>query len=1373
MKQLQAGYFIDCLNENEESQSSKLKLQGLKTNLSYFDIESTFEIAPICENSVLSVINNIITRGLPTRSPFFIEDMLANTLSRTYKTVSDEGYISYKINNDEFKHLLYRALHIIEPRYTLTELKTKPARRVRESLQATLIYQAVPEIIGDYFIQLMEPNKPFEMVFNFSNLCTADIENLKNKPNYSFLQNSVDFCITLPYQTNNLQGAIVEIDESLELENSDYSTEERKKELFGTIAYLEPILLKRANFDKINEEIAPLEIFANNEYFDMVRNNYQIPLFNNEDGLDALQLALTPLAIARIQKIIIEALIANALNLSDSSWKIAIIERDVPCGFLAIEDLKQLFKHFSEVFNNTLKLPVINLDIYYTPEFESSELNILYQGNKALLSDFNTETAYNLVIDISVLRRFVAKSENIICNTTHYVTARSAYSVVSSNQIYNSRLIKYDFKNLSTDLNNEDNYEDEDYTLEYFLKLLFRFQTFKPGQLLSLKSLLQLNNTLHISAPVSGKTIIFHFAAMLQPANSFIITPGEMLPVLQIKSLSDNGITSVSHFSANSNTTTLSFTANYKDKNKLKIINYISAKLLYNKKFRQQIALTSSQKHNYSYLIFDEAHTISEWNNDFKPYAAEANRIFEKLYNTFSGLGLITGAFTSVHSYDFVFDINTKLNITNNYISENLYTGDINYKIEPVVIDSLEPDFIKSQSIVAIRKQVAIKHVIDSFVAEKNLKQIVIFCPAKYGFDGVDEENTDAIPEKLRTQFPEITLSVYTGSGDDTHIQVLNSEIKASVIQYLQFISEKSTILVATKSAAYGLHPVNLNTVLHFTHPFSVNEFIQLNASLAQSIHRKQVYVLMQNSQISTYPESINQFAPENKFSALTFDQCRLLVNLSQQLSGKEKEQNILNELLTNIDTASFTYNKRLCKAVKNNFDYNIILEPQPAQNPYMLHFMQNSGRSLGTIDFNKNEIKLASGYFNKETAYEIGNFILELVYALNTNARNVLDNFDKLHESTNQSGIESIVSNLIPGNEIIFQIPFISGKFEKAANYIFSKLHIEIQSEDLIKYYDESTCYDDFELQLKKRHNLIISKSSDEIKQTILDYYKNFRTEKNTIKAVQVLFKLRIIDDYVIDTNREYVEITCANFDIDSSVLTFNNLISKFLTQERVVYYANKSIENTKHPIQKLLNTYIDYYYTEIIQSKIKDLQIINQMLWKGTDTSLTTTQYNNLINDFLTNYQFSKYLGKLIYTNLYNPETNFSTLIELITNVEHNKSDIIHLTKSVTKLLEQDNDNWVYLILAGYAKLIIENEITTQNENAFDLIAKGLTIYRNNVTNNTDEFTNKLNFIKDKILIQNYESSEWLDTVLELKLHTHWLQQFNKKYTKNLTLQ
>ena len=114
------------------------------------------------------------------------------------------------------------------------------------------------------------------------------------------------------------------------------------------------------------KKLTPFEEILENDYFKQLAQNYKKPLLNTEKGIDAIVYALTPLAVARTQRAIIEAIITGDLKLDSNIWNIIVVERDVPCAYLAVKSLNELFSYLYQLKGENKKLPKINLQIYNT-----------------------------------------------------------------------------------------------------------------------------------------------------------------------------------------------------------------------------------------------------------------------------------------------------------------------------------------------------------------------------------------------------------------------------------------------------------------------------------------------------------------------------------------------------------------------------------------------------------------------------------------------------------------------------------------------------------------------------------------------------------------------------------------------------------------------------------------------------------------------------------------------------------------------------------------------------------------------------------------------------------------------------------------------
>ena len=104
-----------------------------------------------------------------------------------------------------------------------------------------------------------------------------------------------------------------------------------------------------------------------------MRNNLEFSWFNISN-----EIAYGPLAIARIQKLLVEILISGRLNIDMPEWNVLVEENDVPCAALAFRDFTQMFNTLTQmsVKYESLKLPRINLTIVSNETYHKSPLHL-------------------------------------------------------------------------------------------------------------------------------------------------------------------------------------------------------------------------------------------------------------------------------------------------------------------------------------------------------------------------------------------------------------------------------------------------------------------------------------------------------------------------------------------------------------------------------------------------------------------------------------------------------------------------------------------------------------------------------------------------------------------------------------------------------------------------------------------------------------------------------------------------------------------------------------------------------------------------------------------------------------------------------------
>ncbi|MBK8585968.1 MAG: hypothetical protein IPN88_11320 [Bacteroidetes bacterium] len=105
------------------------------------------------------------------------------------------------------------------------------------------------------------------------------------------------------------------------------------------------------------------EILAE-EFVHRIKTNYDS---NNYHALTEVVLTLCPIAIARIQMVVIQLLLSNTNDiLSKKSIKLCVIERDLPCAQIAIIiDLKELLNSLNELSKTPIEIPEIELSTFF------------------------------------------------------------------------------------------------------------------------------------------------------------------------------------------------------------------------------------------------------------------------------------------------------------------------------------------------------------------------------------------------------------------------------------------------------------------------------------------------------------------------------------------------------------------------------------------------------------------------------------------------------------------------------------------------------------------------------------------------------------------------------------------------------------------------------------------------------------------------------------------------------------------------------------------------------------------------------------------------------------------------------------------------
>ncbi len=873
LKQSFAAYQLDGvrkafkdLDTNRMEQVSKLY-----EYLSTFEISAPFDInANVFDDvhPILAVLNNIITRGLPTKASPTLEHQFTKLGNK--QTPNSFGSIEFDIENLDSEEL-FLSLHNIDSRLTFSQnnYNTKP---LESDFELNYLLHNRHQTLK----QILLPQRSLKSI-------TGDNKHHSQR---------VDFAFQYPYSIQNEpKGFVIELDG--EKYHNGYESKSRDNERVAD--------LKRKCWDcrRISDKEIDAQLEIQSEYLTNLEYAYKKEF--SSSWIRSLQLTLSPIGVARIQKCIIDALLINKLDINANKWNILVIEQDVPCSVIALAELREMFNHLVSITEDysDLKFPEINLKVISSKEFISSPLHkynddglrieILSEATNIIKS-----TTFDIIIDISVLRR--AGLENIsysefCCKDLAYFNIRSSHFKHDARQIFTTDTIEYkpmvtkDNKGLYIGI---DKHCDE---LRYFLQLLFRKSDFRQGQLPILNRALQNQCVIGLLPTGGGKSLTYQLAAMLQPGVTIVVDPLKALMKDQYDGLINIGIDTCTYINSS-----------VKDKAKItkEIENsqvqfvFLSPERLGIYSFRETLRNMQEVGVYFSYGVIDEVHCVSEWGHDFRfTYLHLGHNLYKYVLpkGAKEGKNITLFGLTATASFDVLADVERELsgdgmfNLDSDTIvrDENTNRLELQYSIERVPVE-LEQDkyydknnkldqslpravkmtdkwsvysskqnhLIKyinkvSSYINELQTEDSINHIVsefyyrqsrevdtnsnsslyvempnDFYFKQKTYNQAgIVFCPHK-NKTGI---SVSANSTELTKTIPHVGTFMGSSNANDSYKQEQNDIISFENLD--KFRNNKLPIMVATKAFGMGIDKPNVRFTVNMNYSSSLESYVQ------------------------------------------------------------------------------------------------------------------------------------------------------------------------------------------------------------------------------------------------------------------------------------------------------------------------------------------------------------------------------------------------------------------------------------------------------------------------------------------------------------------------------------------------------------------
>ncbi|MCC9071265.1 DEAD/DEAH box helicase [Flavobacterium sp. F-65] len=952
IKQFKAGYIVDAVSNlitenfkplnyfNENGNEEINKVKGLLKNLSSFDVEFPYK-HKIDHNNihpVLATINNIITRGLPTKAPIIVEEKFVEI--GLVKKNSNEYALEYPVSLKELSFkTVFELFHVIEPSLKIND----------ENYVGELGSKLEHKFLGNHqFIkQLFQTQRDFASI---------NPEMIGGK--------TVDFSFTSPYlywndnkNRSEYKTRIFEIDGPHHLLD-EYLHYDTNRDLASKEADAETFRFEQKD---INENSIPYEKLFSEDLYKIFEKNF---LRKPHEFLEAYSLIFIPFAVARIQKTLLEHLIANPDLFKKESIQIAIIERDLPCGALALKSLEEIFINLNALLEETekLQLPKIELSIFENEKWVINQK--LHCNVKPQNEIYFGSNDFDIIIDHSILKRSKIYREKkytirevIDIRSSHYFDN----SIESNKKVYCANLLHYkELVNKKGDGSFINVVEYEKH-INFFIKNIFRKSNFRPGQLPIISRSLQQKPVIGLLPTGGGKSLTYQLPVFLQPGLCLIVDPIKSLMEDQVRVLNNNWIDCCDYINSNLK----------REEKQSKLIDlkfgqtqflFVSPERFVMEDFRGIINTIDNTKYKlaFSFCIIDEVHCLSEWGHDFRSTYLMLGKNAQKFIKTRKGKVTLVGL-TATASYDVLADIERELNINHddaanavilidNTIRKELFFDfiecnakisdytitdrDIKNKIGLIKRDKLngyvqnsiqklktidyevisnslnqhyhefEVDKIgKSELKSAIENEIeAINAIPETLKSERTTS--IIFCPSTKGILGVtgrvhNGQNPKEIFENLKIN--DANKSYFIGNDDAGR---LSEEINN---HFNDFLDGKTSYMVCTKAFGMGIDKEDVRVVYHVNYSSSPESYIQ-EAGRAGRDKKKSLCVNLINTEEFYFlnPNYIKHFPKEARIKLRYINEMFDGENFSR-LRQSNKES-LLNDLMLIVPNLTETF---------------------------------------------------------------------------------------------------------------------------------------------------------------------------------------------------------------------------------------------------------------------------------------------------------------------------------------------------------------------------------------------------------------------------------------------------------------------------------
>ncbi|NTU50148.1 MAG: ATP-dependent DNA helicase RecQ, partial [Desulfobulbaceae bacterium] len=1172
MKALHSG-FVSAAVWNairQEKLSAELDWKDILNRLSHFVIDGDLgggnKLAP-----TLSILENILCRGLPTLPSLFIEKELERLTGLFNSSVVGNPTISAfkcEINPDladSIYPLLETALCVASPEGELTPssgyiFPDFGCGEISDAFESKAEEQfwngPLKNLLGPGGIQLALRQRKLNTIIGDD-----------------FKEQRADISVQFPGSRRGLfsKGIVLEVDGPSHKKHSTQQGDARRDEACNKMGWAETYRHQLWNNTQATEPIPNkhpgIAKVIIHPYLRRVNENITKPLTSFDVGYRALYLALFPIAVARIQRVILELVRGGVLSLDAMEWNVVILDRDClsGCGTAAAEDLMKWMERIFAIYQPSQTIPIIKVH-----EIAQNETSTTTPCKVDVLLDLSVQLRYGVSLPTPSSILSLGGIPRVVIRTGYFNTdpyPQLSFADPLAPQIKGTALEK---------------------NLVFFLQNIFRKESFREKQTEIIMRALRGESVIALLPTGAGKSITYQLATLLQNGIAIVVDPIKSLMKDQVDNLEAICISSAYISSMNKDAKERRHNIELMRRGCLKFV-FVSPERFIIQEFRDALEnIRKEQNVHFAYVVVDEAHCVSEWGHDFRTAYLRLGKNSRNFCSSrFPELPLL--ALTGTASLDVLDDVAVELGYEKNseitVQPKSMKRDNLIYRVVPlnpkpdIPLAAVNNEFTIRQA-VGNAKLASLPAIIENitqdlaglnapdFLKDDNGSGLV-FCPHARNLHGAQ-----AVQSRLISAFESVqnTFGIFHGSPDEgTFIGF--DPIKAQD----DFKKGSVKVLACTKAFGMGIDKPDIRFTLHYNIPPSLESFYQEAGRAGRDGNESLCWVLYAGTPMPGKTPSSLDYSLNHSFYRNSFP-------------GAELEEAKLNEILDENRVPGSSTFRKIEAMLLDNTEIEL-----------RVNLWHSNESNLFRLYINHPEFHNAKVYVNifaddrlvvgtKEPFPEhvsIGELVKEWIQEHQPADKTIRDWLwtEESVSVARHKGIEEMLNNSDHHQQIC--LSFDNGYLEEIAER-FDGADIDLVRQAYAFVNDANIFISN--LESKK----IRFDDSDKI--WIANVFPKIRLTEHTFKAVYRLTILGAVNDYVVDYAGKTITATLQHSTEGEYRVRLHDYIHRYAPQDTGKYLDIADQSHQKTELRRCIHALIHFVYGRIAKQRVAAMEAMER---------------------------------------------------------------------------------------------------------------------------------------------------------------------------------